>query len=55
MESYHSYSDVTMDTLLEFLEELLDSLGNPSYEVEYHVREAFFAIIYALGCDNTTG
>jgi len=25
-----------MDTLLEFLEELLDRLGNPSYEVEYH-------------------
>lgn len=27
-----------MDTLLESLEELLDGLGNPSYEVEYHVR-----------------
>ena len=37
-ESYHSFSDATMDTLLESLEELLDELGNPSYEVEYHVR-----------------
>jgi len=35
-ESYHSFSDATMDTLLESLEELLDELGNPSYEVEYH-------------------
>ena len=26
-----------MDTLLESLEELLDELGNPTYEVEYHV------------------
>jgi hypothetical protein len=26
-----------MDTLLESLEGLLDGLGNPSYEVEYHV------------------
>ena len=27
-----------MDTLLESLQELLDGLGNSSYEVEYHVR-----------------
>lgn len=27
-----------MDTLLESLEELLDEIGNSSYEVEYHVR-----------------
>ena len=27
-----------MDTLLESLEVLLDDLGNPSYELEYHVR-----------------
>jgi len=38
VEKYHSFSDATMDTLLESLEELLDGLGNPSYEVEYHVR-----------------
>jgi len=25
-----------MDMLLELLEDLLDSLGNPTYEVEYH-------------------
>ncbi|KIM84568.1 hypothetical protein PILCRDRAFT_818146 [Piloderma croceum F 1598] len=36
VEKYHSFSDATMDTLLESLEELLDGLGNPSYEVEYH-------------------
>jgi hypothetical protein len=38
VEKYHSFSDATMETLLESLEELLDGLGNPSYEVEYHVR-----------------
>ena len=38
MERYHSLSDMTMDTLLESLEVLLDDLGNPSYELEYHVR-----------------
>jgi frataxin len=37
MERYHALSDATMDTLLESLESLLDDLGNPSYELEYHV------------------
>lgn len=37
VEKYHALSDQTMDTLLEELETLLDSLGNPEYEVEYHV------------------
>ncbi|KAM6497914.1 Frataxin [Amanita muscaria] len=36
MEQYHQLSDATMETLLASLEELLDSLGRPSYEVEYH-------------------
>jgi len=36
VESYHFFSDATMDTLLESLEMLLDRLGNPIYEVEYH-------------------
>jgi hypothetical protein len=34
---YHELSDTTMDALLESLETLLDKLGNPSFEVEYHV------------------
>jgi hypothetical protein len=38
MERYHALSDTTMDTLLESLELLLDDLGNPGYELEYHVR-----------------
>lgn len=29
-----------MDGLLESLETLIDDLGNPSYEVEYHVSFA---------------
>ena len=37
MEHYHALSDATMDTLLESLESLLDDLGNPAYELEYHV------------------
>jgi len=36
MERYQELSDKTMDTLMERLEELLDDLGNPYYEVEYH-------------------
>ncbi|KIK02298.1 hypothetical protein K443DRAFT_97184 [Laccaria amethystina LaAM-08-1] len=36
LEKYHLLSDATMDALLESLENLLDVLGNPSYEVEYH-------------------
>ncbi|THH05101.1 hypothetical protein EW145_g5039 [Phellinidium pouzarii] len=35
MERYHQLSDATMDTLLESLENLIDSLGNSDYEVEY--------------------
>lgn len=38
MEKYHQLSDVTMDTLLERLEDLLDEAGEPDYEVEYQVR-----------------
>lgn len=37
MERYHALSDATMDNLLESLESLLDDLGNPTYELEYHV------------------
>ncbi|KAJ6604422.1 hypothetical protein DFH09DRAFT_898476 [Mycena vulgaris] len=35
-ERYNLYSDTTMDNLLHALENLVDSLGNPTYEVEYH-------------------
>jgi len=35
-ETYHELSDVTMDNLLDSLENLLDELGNNTYEVEYH-------------------
>ena len=34
---YHSLADDTMDTLLDQLEVLVDSLDNPKYEVEYSV------------------
>lgn len=37
MEKYHRLSDATMDNLLEDLENLLDEIGSPDYEVEYHV------------------
>ncbi|KAH8835382.1 hypothetical protein DL96DRAFT_1702371 [Flagelloscypha sp. PMI_526] len=33
---YNELSDSTMDNMLNALEELLDSEGNPAYEVEYH-------------------
>ncbi|KAG2023783.1 hypothetical protein CC2G_001398 [Coprinopsis cinerea AmutBmut pab1-1] len=36
MEQYHALSDSTMDSLLENLEDLLDTVGNPDLEVEYH-------------------
>ena len=36
-EKYHLYSDVTMEHLLESLENLVDDLGNRAYEVEYNV------------------
>ncbi|KAI0361851.1 Frataxin [Trametes cingulata] len=32
---YHQYADATMDTMLESLENLLDEVGDPDYEVEY--------------------
>ncbi|KAI0651642.1 hypothetical protein C8Q79DRAFT_897387, partial [Trametes meyenii] len=32
---YHRYADGTMDAMLESLEELLDDVGDPEYEVEY--------------------
>jgi frataxin len=35
-ERYHSLSDAAMDNLLDSLENLLDDLGDPDYEVEYH-------------------
>ncbi|KAI5123579.1 hypothetical protein M0805_003397 [Coniferiporia weirii] len=35
MEKYHQLSDATMDILLESLENLIDSMGHPEYEVEY--------------------
>jgi hypothetical protein len=37
LHKYHVLSDATMDALLEELEILLDRVGNPKYEVEYHV------------------
>ncbi|KAI0085635.1 hypothetical protein BDY19DRAFT_908857 [Irpex rosettiformis] len=35
INQYHQYSDATMETLLDSLENLLDEEGNPEYEVEY--------------------
>ncbi|KAJ7130118.1 hypothetical protein C8R43DRAFT_896379 [Mycena crocata] len=35
-ERYNLVSDTAMDNLLHALENLVDSLGNPTYEVEYH-------------------
>lgn len=35
MEKYHQLSDATIDTLLESLESLVDSLEDSNYEVEY--------------------
>jgi hypothetical protein len=37
IERYHALSDATMTTLLERLEDLLDTVGNDAYEVDYHV------------------
>jgi len=36
MERYQKLSDATMEALLGSLEDLLDSLGKPTFEVEYH-------------------
>ncbi|KAJ6509300.1 hypothetical protein C8R47DRAFT_1098127, partial [Mycena vitilis] len=35
-ERYNALSDSAMDNLLHGLETLVDTLGNPAYEVEYH-------------------
>ncbi|KAJ7293349.1 Frataxin [Mycena rebaudengoi] len=35
-ERYNLFSDSTMDNILHALENLVDNLGNPAYEVEYH-------------------
>lgn len=38
LERYHYLSDITMDRMIEQLEDLLDDFGDDSFEVEYHVR-----------------
>ena len=38
IEQYHQYSDAPMDRLLESLEDLIDEVADPGYEVEYGVR-----------------
>ncbi|KAI0735395.1 Frataxin [Earliella scabrosa] len=35
VHQYHQYSDATMDRMLESLENLLDEIADPEYEVEY--------------------
>lgn len=40
MSHYHEIADKTMDHLLENLEELVDGVETPGYEVEYHVRDS---------------
>lgn len=36
-ELYHQHSDIVLDNLLADLEQVLDDLGNPEYDVDYHV------------------
>lgn len=36
-EEYDALSDATMESLLDSLENLLDDIGIPEYEVDYHV------------------
>jgi len=36
MEKYHTMADHTMEELLSTLEDLLDSVGQPDWEVDYH-------------------
>ena len=36
---YNLYSDATMDKMLESLENILDEVADPEYEVEYGVRQ----------------
>jgi len=36
MEEYHARSDHTMEALLDTLEDLVDSVGQPDWEVDYH-------------------
>jgi frataxin len=54
MDTYHLLSDHTMDTLLEKLETLLDGLGNPEYEVEYHVRWGCLPVLCSSCSDQYT-
>lgn len=44
-----------MDTLLDSLEALVDDLGNPSYEVEYHVRLDLNVPHYFFGAGGLIG
>ena len=37
MEEYHVKADHSMEGLLETLENLLDSVGQPEWDVDYHV------------------
>lgn len=37
-ENFHHIADHTLDRLLESLEELIDTRGDPSFEVDYSVR-----------------
>ena len=39
LSEYHEYSDNTMEGLLDSLEDLLDGISDPDYEVEYSVRD----------------
>lgn len=39
VDQYNKYSDATMDMLLNQIENLLDDLGEPGFEVEYHASE----------------
>ena len=36
-DEYHAYSDVTMESLLDSLESLVDEAGSSEYEIEYSV------------------
>lgn len=37
MEEYHAKADHSMEELLNTLEDKLDSVGHPDWEVDYHV------------------
>jgi hypothetical protein len=53
INTYHTYSDATMETLLDSLEVLLDGEANPEYEVEYSVRPIL--VTYVLTSCSTYG